>query len=62
MKVDVFVNPMGNETQFLASSQAAKEFFAKRFGYAAVGVNILTSESANLQEAIYEAGLKMYLV
>ena len=53
---------MGDEIQFLASSQAAKEFFAERFGYAAVGVNILAEQAKNLQEALYQAGLKMYLV
>jgi len=62
MKIDVFVNPMGDEIQFLASSQAAKEFFAERFGYAAVGVNILAEQAKNLQEALYQAVLKMYLV
>lgn len=62
MKVDVFVNPMGAEIQFLASSPAAKKFFADKFGFAAVSVNVYAEASAELQEALYEAGLRMYLV
>lgn len=62
MQVDVFVNPMGKETQFLASSQKAKAFFAEKFGFAAVSINVYTEASAEMKEALYEAGLRMYLV